>query len=104
LRIFLVDKGEVKPDKEAKEEVDKGEEKFTAKDFNGAIRCYKKAIEIDRTYYKATLYLGDAYLNNEDYDKALVWYKKECDMRPNLLEPRKYHTDAYMKQKNEKEA
>jgi len=104
LRIFLVDKGEGKPDKEAKEEFDKGEEKFTAKDFNGAIRCYKKAIEIDSTYYKATLYLGDAYFNNEDYDKALLWYKKACDMRPNLLEPRKYLTDAYMKQKNWKEA
>lgn len=104
LRILMVDKGEGKPDKEAKEEYDKGEEKFAAKDFTGAIRCYKKAVDIDSTYYKATLYLGDAYFNNEDYDKALIWYKKACDMRPNLLEPRKYLTDAHMKQKNWKEA
>lgn len=100
IRIFMVDKGEGKPDKDAKEEYDKGEQKFGAEDFNGAIRCYKKAIEIDSTYYKATLYLGDAYFMNEDFDLALVWYKKACEMRPNLLEPRKYLTDAYIKQKN----
>ncbi len=104
IRIFMVDNNSEKPDKDAKEEYNKGEEKFVAGDYSGAIRYYKKAVDIDSTYYKATLYLGDAYFRNEDFDKALIWYKKACDMRPNLLEPRKYLTDAYMGQKKWTEA
>jgi len=104
IRIFMVDETNDRPDKEAKEEYAKGEEKFKAEDYTGAIRHYKKAVEIDSTYYKATLYLGDAYFHNEDFDKAITWYQKACDMRPNLLEPRKYLTDGYIKQKKWSEA
>lgn len=99
LRKFLVD---YDPDTSVSEKgqsyYDEAEEFFVKKDFELAALNYRKAIDQDSGYYKATLYLGDSYWAREQYDSALVYYEVARDMQPKLLEPRIYIIDALVEQ------
>lgn len=70
------------------------EKEFMAKNYNGAAKYYKKAIDIDPTFYRAKLYLGDVYYHTKRYDLAIKSFKEAIETRPDLLEPRKYLVDA----------
>lgn len=88
----------------AKKAFKEGEEAFQNEKFEQAIRAYKRAAAEDTTYYKAVLYVGDAYYNNKEYEEALPWYKKAVSMQPKLLEGWKYLTDVYGKLHKNQEA
>jgi tetratricopeptide (TPR) repeat protein len=79
----------------AKKEFDLAEIDFANGDYNKAINHYYNAIKIQPNYYKATMYLGDGYYVMEVMDSALVYFKRASSMYPDLLEPRKYISDAY---------
>lgn len=99
LRIMLVDEN---PDStledEALEFFAQGEQKFTAKKYEEAAIYYRKALEVEPEFYKATLYIGDTYWIREKPDSAIVYYEKAKEMHPQLLEPRKYIIDALIDQ------
>lgn len=90
--------------KAAVDEFKTAEKEFSDKNYSKAILFYKKALEIDSNYYRATLYLGDTYFEEEKYETAAEYYMKAAEMQPELLEPIKYLTDAYLKLNDEKMA
>lgn len=105
LRTFLVDENvDENVSKDAKEEFQDGETAFFNEKYDAATKHYKNAYKLDTTYYKAALYIGDAYFRGKEYEEALPWYQKAVNMQPNMLEARKYLTDVYMKLRRWKEA
>lgn len=75
-----------------------GELAFRNSDFNTAAIEYQKAIDEEPEYFKAALYLGDAYYFQKLYLEAIKKFAAARDRFPELLEPRKYLMDAYMKE------
>jgi tetratricopeptide (TPR) repeat protein len=47
-----------------------------------AIKCYKKAIQLNKRYYLAYRGLGNYYLKNEEFDVADEWYSMAIDINP----------------------
>ena len=52
------------------------------KNLNRAIKCYKKAIQLNKRYYLAYRGLGNYYLKNEEFDVADEWYSMAIDINP----------------------
>lgn len=95
LRNLLIDEPvdtAINPD--AIEQFEDAEREFRKGNYNSAIKYYKKAIELDDRYYKARLYLGDAYYMKKDYTLAVRYFKDAIKTCPKELEPRKYLVDA----------
>lgn len=72
------------------------EKLFAKEDFAGAAENYEEALALDSGYYKAMLYLGDAYFRAGEHKEALQRYRMAMKMMPNDLEPVKYITDAFI--------
>jgi tetratricopeptide (TPR) repeat protein len=75
-----------------------GERAFSNRNYHEAAEFYQKAIEEQPNYYKARLYLGDAYYFKQDYIKAIQKFNIAKEEFPYMLEPRKYLVDAYYKE------
>lgn len=73
-----------------------GESFFIKEDFELAKLNYRKAIATDNDYYKAVLYLGDAFWREEKFDSAIYYFSIAKELEPDLLEPRKYLIDALL--------
>ena len=82
---------------EAKKVYEKAEENFASGNYNKAIEQYRQALEIQPDYYKAALYLGDAYYLKQDYDSAVKYFDLCMKRFPYEMEPAKFLTDAYYK-------
>lgn len=80
--------------KEAKDKFEDAEKAFQDKDFPQAIRLYNEALTLDTSYYQASLYIGDSYWNDNQPEKAMDYFHRAINRRPNRLEPRKYLVDA----------
>jgi len=78
---------------------DEAEEEFGKKNYDQAAKLYKRALEAEPQFYKASLYLGDSYYFMKRYIDAIAAFKESSTKFPELLEPRKYLTDAYIKEK-----
>jgi len=74
------------------------ESAFQDKNYHKAALLYKKAIDEQPDFYKARLYLGDAYYFQGDYVEAIKRFKEAINTFPAQLEPRKYLVDAYGKE------
>ncbi len=83
---------------EAKALYDEGEKLFFQKKYEEAALKYKRAIDAYPNYYKAKLYLGDAYYFLGLYPEAIEILKEVKKDYPDKLEPRKYLVDAYHKE------
>ncbi len=76
----------------------KAEEEFAAKNYNKAAKQYKRALEYQPDFYKAQLYLADAYYYLKYYTEAIKYFKICAEKYPDLIEPRKYLIDSYGKE------
>ena len=74
------------------------EQEFAKKNYAAAAKIYKRAIEEQPDFFKASLYMGDCFYFTEDYVNATEAFKTAVTTFPNLLEPRKYLIDSYAKQ------
>jgi len=100
LRSYLVDiEIDSNVNKKALKYFDEGEKQFVKKNYSDAGLLYKRAVEEQPDFYKAKLYLGDTYYHTGDYANAAVAFREAVQRFPFLLEPIKYLTDAYAKQK-----
>ncbi len=93
--IYHVDKVDTMVNDKALKYFNKAEEEFKAKNYNKAAEYYQRAIEYQPDFYKALLYLGDAYYFMENYVDAIKNFKICSEKYPTFLEPRKYLVDAY---------
>jgi tetratricopeptide (TPR) repeat protein len=66
-----------------KEWFEKGHKAIVAKNYDEAIACYKKAIEINPDNELAHFGLGFAYGKKGMYDKAVTEFKKTIKINPN---------------------
>ena len=98
MRLLYVDPNiDSNVNKKALRDFEEGEKEFEQKNYNKAALLYKKAIEEQPDFYKASLYMGDCYYATENYKDAAEAFKEAVKRFPNLLEPRKYLCDAYAK-------
>ncbi len=81
----------------AKAYFEEAESFFEKGDFELAQLNYRKAIDEEPDYYTATLFLGDAFLSEENYDSALTYFTKAVEIQPGLLEPRQLLIDVLIK-------
>lgn len=101
LRIYKFDANpDTNVNQKAIDYYNKAEKEYSLENYGQAIVFYKKAVEADDSFYKARVYLGDAYYNNNDFDHAINVFNDVIEMYPNMIEPRKYLVDSYFKQKN----
>lgn len=105
LRINMVDievDTNVKP--KALKYFDIAESEFSEKNLEKALKYYKRALDEQPGFYKAYLYYGDMFYMMDDVVNAIKIFKEIIEKYPDLLEPRKYLTDAYAKDRLYKEA
>jgi tetratricopeptide (TPR) repeat protein len=101
LRRYLIDEAsDTAVSKDAKDKFDEADEAFGNEDYKKARQLYQEALYIDSNYFKATLYLGDAYYADKQPSKSVSYFKKAISMRPDLLEARKFLVDAYFDMEN----
>jgi tetratricopeptide (TPR) repeat protein len=82
------------PSPDASIAFNRGEAAFQIENFTEAINDYQKAIDLDSTFYKARLYMGDAYYSKQEYVVATRYFREAVRLQPGLLEPRKFLVDA----------
>src|SRR5208283_4679285 len=58
-------------------------------DIDRAIEEYKRAVEIDETYYKAYNNLGVAFYKKSFFDEAQKYFKKALEINPNYAVAKK---------------
>ncbi len=75
------------------------EDEFQKKNYDQAAKLYKRALDEQPDFYKASLYLGDCYYAMDNFTDAITSFKAAVERFPNLIEPRKYLADAYLKGK-----
>ncbi len=75
------------------------EEEFAKKNYDNATKFYKRAIDEQPNFYKASLYLGDCFFFLGNYTIATASFLEAVTKFPNLLEPRKYLIDSYAKER-----
>ena len=78
----------------------KGQELFQKGDYEGALKSYKKALDIDPIFAFAWDNLGLTYRKLEKYDLALEAYNKSLELIPNGFMPLQNIPVIYELQKN----
>ena len=97
--IFVDPEIDTNVNKKALKYFNEAETEFQNKNYENAAQLYIRAIDKQPDFYKASLYLGDAYYFMGIYDKALKYFSEAVNKFPNMLEPRKYLIDTYAKLK-----
>jgi Tfp pilus assembly protein PilF len=62
---------------------DQGMAEFAASEFDRAIECYRKAVELDPSYFDAWHALGMAYLRAGKVQQAIEAGKRAVELNPN---------------------
>ncbi|MGZ3919587.1 MAG: tetratricopeptide repeat protein [Bacteroidia bacterium] len=83
--------------KKALKHFNEAEEEFAKKNYDNAAKMYKRAVEEQPNFYKATMYMGDCFYFTGNYPNAIESFRAAMNQHPYLLEPRKYIIDAYLK-------
>ncbi|MCE3229751.1 MAG: hypothetical protein K0S32_4302 [Bacteroidetes bacterium] len=100
IRSTLVDvKVDTNVNKKALKHFYEAEEEFSKKNYENAAKLYKRAVEEQPGFYKATMYMGDCFYFTGNYPNAIDAFRTAISQHPNLLEPRKYLIDTYLKAK-----
>jgi tetratricopeptide (TPR) repeat protein len=82
-------------------EVDKaiqaGESSFAKRDYDGAVKNYSRAFELDPHNYAAALFIGDAHFAKHDFPKAQEWYDRAIQVNPDIETAYRYEADMLTK-------
>ena len=79
--------------KEAREHIDK-------KDFKTALKCCKRALNVDKKNYMGLVFYGLCSTEVEQYDQALQAYKKATEVMPDQLTAWQGISSFYEKKKD----
>jgi antitoxin component YwqK of YwqJK toxin-antitoxin module len=78
--------GATKEDDKFHKYLSNGIKMFKEENYQGAIKSYEKAIEINPNYSDAYFHRGTAYLYNFKFDEAIVDYDKAIELEPLYME------------------
>lgn len=81
----------------------RGVDLYARNDFPMAVEMFRKSVSIDANYAQAWAHLGTAYTavaafrfgGQEDYQKALVAYRKALELNPNQIEARIFMANMF---------
>jgi tetratricopeptide (TPR) repeat protein len=77
-----------------------GEAAFARRDFDGALKNYAAALQLEPTNYSAALFTANAYDKKNDFTKAAEWYERAARSDPNIETAYRYYADMLAKQGN----
>ena len=75
-----------------------GESAFGQRDFDDAIKDYRKALELQPENYDAALFLGNAYDRKNEAANAAAWYERAIQLDPNVETAYRYYADMLARQ------
>jgi tetratricopeptide (TPR) repeat protein len=75
-----------------------GEAAFARRDFDGALKSYSKALELEPTNYTAALFIANTYDKKKDFAEASEWYERAARLDPNVETAYRYYADMLAKQ------
>lgn len=81
---------------EADEWLKKGNTAYQAKDYDEAIKCYKKATELDPAFASAFYNLGIIYAEKKLPDESIAAYKKVLTIKPDYHAARNNLASVYI--------
>jgi tetratricopeptide (TPR) repeat protein/plastocyanin/sugar lactone lactonase YvrE len=84
--------------------VREGDEHFLRDEYDKAIECYDRAIEVDPNLVDAWHKKGNAFYNKENYDEAIRCYDRASLINPNHFDSWYKKGLTYKKKKNHDEA
>jgi len=90
--------------REVQAAMERGEALFAKGDFDGAIRQYSLALDMDPKLYRAAVYIGDMYFRQQQAEKAGEWFARAIQIDPNQEVAYRYWGDALLGQRRMKEA
>lgn len=81
----------------AEDEFNRGLRARTAKDWNGAVAAFRRAVDLQPTFAEGWNGLGYALRNAGKYAESLEAYDEALRLRPDLPEALEYIGEAYVK-------
>jgi Flp pilus assembly protein TadD len=70
-----------------------GEAAFSRRDFDGALKNYGKALQLEPNNYFAALFSGNAYDRKGDFARAAEWYERAIQFDFNIETAYRYYAD-----------
>jgi tetratricopeptide (TPR) repeat protein len=74
-----------------------GQQLFATHDFDGAVKAYKRAAQLDPAWYEAYLFVGDAYFAMKSYTDSGPWFAKAIAIDPDRDTAYRYWGDALLR-------
>jgi tetratricopeptide (TPR) repeat protein len=71
---------------------------FARRDFDGALKDYGRALEIEPANYSAVLFTANAYDRKNEFAKAGEWYERAMRLDPDVETAYRYYADMLAKQ------
>ncbi len=84
--------------READEAMRAGEAALTHRDYDGALKAYEHAFQLDPKIYEAPLFEGDVYMEQREWEKAGAAYARAAQMQPDRETAYRYWGDTLMRQ------
>jgi len=75
-----------------------GEAAFARRDFDGALKSYSKALELEPRNYAAVLFTANTYDKKNDFAEASEWYERAMQINPNVETAYRYYADMLARQ------
>ncbi|HSV87138.1 MAG TPA: OmpA family protein [Bacteroidales bacterium] len=64
---------------------------WTLKDFNRTVSFLKQAVELDRNFVEAHLFLGEVFYTSRNFEKSIQPYIKAIEINPELFPQARYY-------------
>jgi tetratricopeptide (TPR) repeat protein len=96
----LTQKGDIQfsANPQVEQEMRAGEAAFAQRDFDGALRNYANALELEPNNYTAALFTANAYDRKGDWATAAQGYERAIQIDPNVETARRYYADMLARQ------